>query len=162
MPSDGKKAIVVGIVGGIAAGKSFVAEKLEKMGAVLIHADELAHGVLQKPLIARTLIQQFGQDITDERGAIDRAKLASLVFGTEPAAAERRRQLESLVHPMIHAEVIHRLRTLNSREDGPPKLVVIDAPLSHMGFQPASSSKGASITTSLGGPSSRLFKVCNR
>ncbi len=129
MPDDTASAVVVGLVGGIAAGKSYIAKALQGMGAELIDADELAHEVVQKPLVARTLIRQFGEVIANERGTVDRKKLAALVFGSSPETAARRKQLEALLHPLIHAEAIHRLRAFRERSVGTPSMVVIDAPL---------------------------------
>jgi dephospho-CoA kinase len=137
MPENRKKAIVVGLVGGIASGKSYVAKQLEKMGAMVVNADQLAHDVLQKPLIVRTLLQRFGQRISNDQGGVDRAKLAAIVFGADPETTRLRKQLETLVHPMVHAEVIHCLRALNERDTGAPPMVVIDAPLLlEAGWQP--------------------------
>ncbi len=128
--ADGpKKVIVAGLVGGIAAGKSFAANTLVGLGAEKIDADDIGHQVLLKPLVIRTLAQQFGQGILNDQGKIDREALAAVVFGSDTIAAKRRQELESIVHPLIHAEAIQRLRALKERDPDPPPLVVVDAPL---------------------------------
>ena len=57
-----KKPTTIGLVGGIASGKSFVASKLVQFGAELIDADKIAHEILKQPLIIRRLVQLFGMD----------------------------------------------------------------------------------------------------
>lgn len=123
-----QKTIVIGLVGGIASGKSFVAKRLVELGAQLIDADAIAHDVLRQPLIVRSLIQLFGDMICSEDGSIDRSSLARLVFGGDPESQSRLKQLEGVVHPVIHAEAIRKLNTIISATDR-PKAVVIDAPL---------------------------------
>ena len=123
-----KKPFVLGLVGGVASGKSHVARTLERLGAVSIDADQLGHQVLLRPLIVRRLRQLFGPHIIDAAGVVKRKELGELVFGDSAAAGEARRELEAIVHPLIHAAAVHQLRGLQEAED-PPELVVIDAPL---------------------------------
>lgn len=119
---------MLGLVGGVASGKSYAARLLEMMGAVTINADAIGHQVLARPLIARRLAQLFGNTILAADGSIDRQQMAKLVFGNDSVAAAARRQLEEVVHPIIHAAAVQELRRLQEQEP-PPKLVVIDAPL---------------------------------
>lgn len=118
---------VVGLVGGIASGKSQIARLLAAEGASVIDADQIGHDVLTRPLVARHLARLFGDQILDPQGQIDRRALGSLVF-EEDGASQRLQQLQEVVHPMIHAEAVKQLRQLNERER-PPQLIVIDAPL---------------------------------
>lgn len=132
MTKDGaKSALVIGLVGGIASGKSFAANILVEFGAKRINADSIGHEVLRQPLVIRRLTQEFGDEILEPESngrAIDRKKLGELVFGDQPHAERRRKTLESVVHPVIHAEAVRRLRTFQEQEV-PPKAVIIDAPL---------------------------------
>ena len=88
----------VGLTGGMACGKTFVGEALEKLGCLLIQADELGHEVLAPGGEAHAgVVREFGPGILTEDGHIDRAALATQVFG-DP---ERLARLNSLVHPPV-------------------------------------------------------------
>ena len=88
----------VGLTGGLATGKSFVGEALRDLGCHLIKADELGHEVIQPGGEAHAaVVREFGPQILDESGAIDRRKLAAEVFDRP----ERLTRLNSLVHPHV-------------------------------------------------------------
>jgi dephospho-CoA kinase len=88
----------VGLTGGIASGKSFVGEALVSLGCHLIRADDLGHQVLQPDGAAyEGVVREFGSDILEESGAIDRRKLAGKVFGNP----ERLAVLNRFVHPAV-------------------------------------------------------------
>jgi dephospho-CoA kinase len=130
MAASAKRTTVIGLVGGIASGKSTVASLLAEMGAEVIDADALVHSILEQPLIVRRLTQEFGEDILadGEKPRIDRRLLGELVFGEDQESADNRAKLESIVHPVTHAEAIRKLRALKE-SDEPPKAIVVDAPL---------------------------------
>src|SRR5262245_5536495 len=89
----------VGLTGGLASGKSFVGEALETLGCKLIEADKLGHEVLLPGGAAYGgVVQEFGRGILGADGAIDRKKLALVVF----ADKQRLQLLNSLVHPQVH------------------------------------------------------------
>ncbi|MEZ6136307.1 MAG: dephospho-CoA kinase [Pirellulaceae bacterium] len=122
------RPFVIGLVGGIASGKSHVAAMFESLGVPRIDADALAHEVLARPLIARRLGQVFGEHILAADSSVDRRAIASIVFGDSEQARQSRKKLEEIVHPLVHAAAVHELRLLN--EASPPhQAVVIDAPL---------------------------------
>jgi dephospho-CoA kinase len=88
----------VGLTGGLACGKSFVGDLLVELGCSLIQADELGHQVLAPGGEAYdAVIGEFGSDIVNGGGQIDRNVLASLVFN----APERLARLNALVHPPV-------------------------------------------------------------
>ena len=127
-----KRSVVVGILGGVASGKSEVTRRLEARGAHVIHADTIGHEVLREPDIRDRLIQHFGNEIlSKETGEIDRVRVAQLVFGNAPPATENRRVLESIVHPRIRARIAERLESIQQSisPNEPPKIVVLDVPL---------------------------------
>lgn len=97
------KALVVGLTGGIATGKSTVAMMLAELGARVVSADAVVHDLLRKGTsVYREVVAEFGADILASDGEIDRRKLGSIVFGD----AEKRRRLEKIIHP----EVLSHLR----------------------------------------------------
>ncbi|MEK7242278.1 MAG: dephospho-CoA kinase, partial [Planctomycetota bacterium] len=95
---------VIGIMGGVASGKSMVAEMLGSLGAEVIHADEMAHELLEKPGIKEKVLERWGKGLLGGEGEIDRGKLASIVFSNGEALKE----LTNLLHPPI-LESIRRL-----------------------------------------------------
>lgn len=128
MPRKAARPYTIGLIGGIAAGKSHAAKILVQMGAKIIDADKLGHSVLNRPLILRRLSHLLGSGIQLPDGTVDRAAISRLVFGNDQASTARRKILEDTLHPVIHAEAVKQLRSLRSAE--PPSLaVVLDAPL---------------------------------
>jgi dephospho-CoA kinase len=114
---------VVGLTGGIGTGKSSVARLLAAAGAVVIDADRIVHELQAPgtPLLAE-IAAAFGPEILRPDGALDRERLAKLVFA-DPAA---RKRLNDLVHPAVGAEMLRRLAA--ARAAG-AALVVLDIPL---------------------------------
>jgi dephospho-CoA kinase len=115
--------MILGLTGGIASGKSFVADCFVACGAVLVSADLLAREVVNPgtPTLAR-LVDHFGDWILTATGSLDRDAVARLVF-SEPSA---RKRLESIVHPAIADLAECRLAELrHSSRD----LIVYEAPL---------------------------------
>ena len=89
---------LVGLTGGIAAGKSTVAKRWAEQGGIEIDADELAREVVAPGTQgAKKILEVFGPDVFMADGNLDRAKLGSIVFGNH----ELRQALESIVHPLV-------------------------------------------------------------
>jgi dephospho-CoA kinase len=88
----------VGLTGGLASGKTFVATLLENHGCHVIHADRIGHEVLLPDGEAyAAVVREFGCDILQPDGRIDRKLLGKLVFSD----AKRLETLNSLVHPHV-------------------------------------------------------------
>ncbi|MCY2984666.1 MAG: dephospho-CoA kinase [Planctomycetota bacterium] len=129
-----KKPVVIGIVGGIASGKSEVTRMLGAMNAVIISADEIGHRVLQLPDVQESLVSIFGDGILQESIAdskksrqIDRKKLGAMVFGDTQDKHVMRKKLEALVHPRIRELGRAELGRLVKEAKYP--MVILDAPL---------------------------------
>lgn len=114
----------IGLTGGIACGKSTVAEMLEKRGAIIIDADVIAREVVGpgKPAL-KQLVQHFGSEVLLPDGTLNRKKLGSIVFSDE----NKRKELNSILHPAIRAEMFSRMEHYEHAQ--PDKLVVVDVPL---------------------------------
>ncbi|MBI1865300.1 MAG: dephospho-CoA kinase [Nitrospirae bacterium] len=116
--------LVVGLTGGIATGKSLVAEKLASLGAVVVDADDAARAAVAPGRPALEEIRaHFGDKIVGPDGTLDRPALARLVFHDGSA----RRDLERIVHPRVFermAEAVSRARATN-----PQGVVVLVVPL---------------------------------
>ncbi|MGD1096867.1 MAG: dephospho-CoA kinase [Bryobacteraceae bacterium] len=90
----------VGLTGGLASGKSLVGHALEGMGCLLIQADNLGHQVIEPGAEAyEAVLQEFGREILNPDGTIDRRRLAAEVF-SHPDQLEK---LNQLVHPAVRA-----------------------------------------------------------
>jgi dephospho-CoA kinase len=116
--------MIIGLTGGIATGKSTVARLLRESGMQVLSADELAHQVMEPegPAYAAVL-REFGPEILTADGRIDRKQLGRIVF-TDP---QRRRKLESLVHPPVIA-VIQKAIT-EHRANHPGRILLVEVPL---------------------------------
>src|ERR1700712_4320495 len=114
----------VALTGGIATGKSYVLNRLRRHGVPCLDADELAHGVMAAGTEAtQAIAARFGADVLDPSGAVDRRKLAPLVF----ADASARRELEAIVHPAVYRAIEAGLRAFALMGGSP--LAVVDVPL---------------------------------
>lgn len=105
--------LLVGLTGGMACGKSFVADALRGYGCYVIEADEVGHQVLQPDGEAYApVVEAFGEGVLDENGAVDRSRLATLVFG-HPAQLER---LNAIVHPAVRQRALRDFEEIGRRD----------------------------------------------
>jgi dephospho-CoA kinase len=89
---------VYGLTGGIGSGKSTVCQILEELGVAVVKADQVGREVVAPGSDGLTqIVDVFGATLLDSTGALDRRKLGALVF----ADPEKRRQLESIMHPLV-------------------------------------------------------------
>jgi len=121
------KIPIVGIVGGIASGKSLVAAQLERQGAVVVDADKVAHDVLKLDEVKTLARERWGQTIFDNEGQIDRQALGKIVFASGPEGPRELKHLESLTHPRIGKLLLERIAQLS--EQGGVAAIVLDVPL---------------------------------
>ena len=116
----------IGLIGGIASGKSTVAEMLADEGAAVLNADQVAHDVLNQDEVRDTLVAEWGKSILSNDGSINRAAVANLVFADTIDGEENRKFLESVIHPLTR-------RQLEQQRDQLVKqgktVFVVDAPL---------------------------------
>lgn len=92
---------IIGLLGGVASGKSFVAEAFRRLGAGVLDADRAGHEVLRQAEVLAALESRFGADVFDPPGVVNRRALAQLVFGSGEKERENRAFLERLTHPRI-------------------------------------------------------------
>ena len=113
-----------GLTGGIACGKSTVAQYFQDLGAHIIDADRVGHEVIEPGQPAfEEILEHFGREILDSSGRIDRKKLGPLVFH-DP---EQLRALNAIVHPRILAR--QQELAAEQYQRNPHAVVIIDAAL---------------------------------
>jgi len=115
---------LIGVVGGVASGKSLVTRMLGDLGAGVLDADRVGHEVLRTDEVERAARRRWGDRVIGPDGHVDRARLAQVVFA--PAAAEERQYLEHLLHPEIGRRL--EIEAGRLRQAGCPA-AVLDAPL---------------------------------
>ena len=93
------RVTIVGLTGGIAAGKSTVAEMFGELGCAVVDADQLSREVMREPDLVQQLVQVFGPGVLDDQVIVDRRALGARVF-SDPRA---RGELEAITHPAIAA-----------------------------------------------------------
>ncbi|MFM9888232.1 MAG: dephospho-CoA kinase [Burkholderiales bacterium] len=132
--------LIVGLTGGIGSGKSRVGREFEAHGVVVVDADAISRALTAPGGAAIDAIRaQFGDDMIDASGALDRARMRALVF-SDPAA---KRTLEAILHPMIRTQTDRMVGGANSHyvilmipllvESGAPRkrchlITVVDCP----------------------------------
>ncbi len=116
----------IGILGGVASGKSMVARQLAELGAGLLDADQATHAVLEDPEVREALRQRWGGDVFRPEGAVDRERIAEIVFAERPKGGGERRFLENLVHPRVALRLDAERQAFAARKY---RAVVLDAPL---------------------------------
>jgi dephospho-CoA kinase len=118
--------LILGLVGGIASGKSVAANILRDMGAVVLDADRAGHAVLREPEIVAAIKERWGDRVIDATGQVSRREVAKIVFA---AGSEAERSfLENLTHPRIEALLKAELEYIKNSPN-PPPVVAIDAAL---------------------------------
>lgn len=115
--------ITVGLTGGIATGKSTVADFFRSLGAPVIDSDILVHQSLSPAGEAyHGVVEAFGPDIVTANGQIDRARLGRIVF----ADKTQRDRLNRLVHPVVEAHINRQLADLRAAGN---VAAIVDVPL---------------------------------
>ncbi|MQY60733.1 dephospho-CoA kinase [bacterium] len=90
--------LIVALTGGIASGKSVVAEVLEELGCYIHHADKIAHDLMEPEKHAwKKIVAHFGKKILNEDKTINRSRLGKIIFSDE----KERRFLNELIHPPV-------------------------------------------------------------
>lgn len=135
-----QRRLRLGLTGGIASGKTMVAEELTRLGASVIDADVLARRVVERgtPGLAE-VVERFGNDVLLADGALDRASLGDVVFSDPQALSD----LNGIIHPRVRAAarlledsfplgavVVHVIPLLveTGQQDNFDGVIVVDVP----------------------------------
>jgi dephospho-CoA kinase len=114
--------ILVGLTGGIGAGKSTVSSMLAARGAVIIDGDVVARDLQStgSPVLDR-MVERFGAQIIDDGGSLDRPAVAEIVFADKGALKD----LNAIVHPAMQDEITRQIEAQRDTD----RVVVLDFPL---------------------------------
>jgi dephospho-CoA kinase len=112
---------VIGLIGGIGSGKSFVAAELVKHGGAIVSGDDAGHQALLQPDIKARVVERWGPGVLNDVGEVDRKKVGAIVFA-DPA---ERKALEALVFPFIGRRLREEIE--KNRHDPAVRFVVLDA-----------------------------------
>lgn len=123
VPPPGDRLFVVGVTGGLGAGKSALVEELARSGAAVVSADAAGHAVLEEPAVREALRRAFGDGVCDAAGAVDRERLAAAAFATPEALA----RLNAISHPRLLERLRAELARLASEGHSGP--VALEAAL---------------------------------
>lgn len=115
--------VLVGITGGMGAGKSTLAQMLAELGALRVDADEVAHEVATIPAVLENLQAAFGRDVLRPDGCLNRPELGRRAL----RSAEASQRLEAIMRPPLEVAIQCRLAQAVAEADG--GIVVFDAPL---------------------------------
>jgi dephospho-CoA kinase len=141
-PPASSRPLLIALTGGIASGKSAVADLFAKLGVPVLDTDQIARDVVEpgSPALAQ-LVAEFGADVLDASGRLDRVRMRERVF----KSPEQRKRLEAITHPAIRAELARRsahaggdyqihvipLLVEGGRADAYDRVLVVDVPASH-------------------------------
>lgn len=117
--------MIIGITGGIASGKTEVAKVFQKKGATVISGDEIGKEVVEKnPAVLKKLVKNFGKEILNSNGKLNRKKLGEIAFANEM----NKQKLNKIVHPELLRELKRRI-TMFRKTQNARKILIVDAAL---------------------------------
>lgn len=117
--------MILGITGSIGSGKTTAAKIFSKYHYSRIDADEIGHKLLKSDKkIKNRAIKEFGKEILDKNGNIDRKKLGEIVFNDR----NKLKKLNSIMHPPIISEIKNQIKKIQ-KKCGADAKIIIDAPL---------------------------------
>ena len=117
---------IIGLLGGVASGKSLVAEQFRRLGAAVLDADRIGHEVLLLPEVREAIHKHFGDKVFRSDGEVDRKALGRIVFALPPAGPRALTFLEQLSHPKIRRRLRDEVEQM--ARNGVPA-TVLDAPV---------------------------------
>lgn len=116
--------LIVGLTGGIASGKSTIADMFKREGAYIIDIDMISRDVVKPGKPAwQDVVHIFGKEVLNEDQTLNRKKVGDIVFSD----AEKRKKLEEIIHPKITAETLMKINEIAKKDN--QAIVIIDIPL---------------------------------
>ena len=119
--TEPRTPLLIGLTGGIGAGKSAALDAFARHGAATLSSDAVVHELYTRPQVRDAVVERLGPEVLDSHGEVDRSRVAAQVFGRP----ERLRSLEGLLHPLV-ADELARWR---DEHEGDASLLVHEVPL---------------------------------
>lgn len=141
-----QKTVVIGITGGIGAGKSEVAKIIREKGYVVLSSDEIAKDLMANDDNLKTNLKNlFGDEVYDKSGSLNKSFLASKIFGNSEIHKDNLNRMNALVHPRVIQELINKAEYYSQQgeemifnesalifeaglDEGYDAIIVVDAP----------------------------------
>jgi dephospho-CoA kinase len=117
---------LIGLLGGVASGKSTVAELFRQLGAEVLDADRIGHEVLRMPAVRAAVGGRWGKDVIGSDGEVDRPALAKIVFAPAPDGPRELAELERITHPEIRRRLKAEIDEMARRGT---IVAILDAPV---------------------------------
>jgi dephospho-CoA kinase len=117
---------LIGLLGGVASGKSMVADMFRRLGAEVLDADRVGHEVLRMPAVRAAVGGRWGKDVIGPDGEVNRPALAKIVFAAPPDGLRELAELERITHPEIRRRLQAEVAELARRG---AKMAILDAPV---------------------------------
>lgn len=115
--------MIIGLTGGIASGKSMIADKLRDYGYPVVDADKIAREIVEPEEVAyKEIVKEFGTSILNEDRTLARKKLGQIIFSDE----SKRETLNGIMHPIIRKRMLEKKEMY--QQDG-HDIIVFDIPL---------------------------------
>jgi dephospho-CoA kinase len=119
------RPVAVAITGGIGAGKTEALRAFARLGAATVSSDEIVHHLLRSDEeVKRAIVERLGDGVLNDKGEIDRGRVAERVFGDRKQLT----WLEALLHPLVSREYLTWREQLG-RLENPPDVSVTEVPL---------------------------------
>lgn len=115
---------LIGLTGGLGAGKSTALAALERLGAAVISTDAVVHELYDGDAVRTAVTERWGADVAPAGAPVDRAAIARRAFADD----DERRWLEGLLWPLVGARIGEWIAEL-PRRDPPPRAAVVETPL---------------------------------
>lgn len=117
--------MIIGLTGGIATGNTVIAKEFERLGALVICADEVSRSVVKGGTDCfKEIVVEFGDNIVQADGELDRNKLGNIVFNDKA----KLNKLSSIVHPYVRTEIKNKVDSLNAVSNC-KGVIILDIPL---------------------------------
>ena len=115
----------IGLTGGIGSGKTAVSDQFQRLGINIIDTDIISRELMNHDqAVLKKVVAVFSDKVLDGNGAVDRKKLAQIVFSNK----EQKQQLENILHPAIRNQVNQQIQSF-SLHNSPPKYLIVVIPL---------------------------------
>ena len=121
----------IGLTGGIGSGKTAVSDQFRGLGINIIDTDIISRELVNHNLVVlKKIVEIFSDKVLDGKGAIDRKKLAQIVFSNK----KQKQQLEKILHPAIRNEVNQQIQRFSAHNTPPEYLIIVIPLLLETGF----------------------------